>query len=188
MRGSGSRSGSGSGVGHSRAGSGSAWPQEGVLTRFAGARVAVLGTIDHERGARAAPHLVPVTFAMDLDRLDPGAEPAERGPAAPRVLTAVDAKPKKGPALRRLRNIAANPAVSLLVQSWSEDWAALWWVRADGTAEISDDAAVLDRARALLAAKYRQYGSVAVTGPVVVVTVEAWRAWSPVSEPEIYGR
>jgi len=78
--------------------------------------------------------------------------------------------------------------VSLLVQSWSEDWAALWWVRADGTAEISDDAAVLDRARALLAAKYRQYGSVAVTGPVVVVTVEAWRAWSPVSEPEIYGR
>jgi len=27
-----------------------------------------------------------------------------------------------------------------------------------------------------------------VTGPVVVVTVEAWRAWSPVSEPEIYGR
>jgi Pyridoxamine 5'-phosphate oxidase len=63
--------------------------------RFAAARVARLATAD----AAGRPHIVPVTFAVDGDV----------------VYSAVDAKPKRGTALKRLANVAANPAVALLV-------------------------------------------------------------------------
>ena len=59
--------------------------------RFAAARVARLATAD----AAGRPHIVPVTFAVDGDV----------------VYTAVDAKPKQSTALKRLANVAANPAV-----------------------------------------------------------------------------
>ena len=62
------------------------------------------------------PHLVPITFAVDGDAL----------------YSAVDAKPKSTRALRRLANIAANPAVSVLVDHYDDDWTRLWWARADG--------------------------------------------------------
>ena len=79
--------------------------------RFAAARVARLATA----GADGVPHLVPVTFAVVRDA--PGAD------AAPDVITvAVDHKPKTTTALRRLANIAENPAVCLLVDAYDEDW------------------------------------------------------------------
>ena len=52
--------------------------------------------------------------------------------------SAVDAKPKSTRRLARLTNITGNPAVSVLVDHYQEDWSALWWVRADGTAEVMD--------------------------------------------------
>ena len=148
-------------------------PRDAVLDRFEAARVAVLGTTDRAAGPPAAPHLVPVTFALAA-AVGGGAGEA----VAPLVLSAVDGKPKRGPALRRLENIAAHPAVSLLVQHWEEDWDRLWWIRADGRAEISNDPGVLDRATTLLRAKYPQYGSIAVAGPVLVIALESWRSWS----------
>src|SRR5215207_141425 len=126
--------------------------------RFAGARVAVLATLDRS----SQPHLVPVTFVVD------------RG----RVWTAVDSKPKGATPLRRHANIRANPAVSLLAQHWDEDWSALWWVRADGIATITDADASVDRIARLLRSKYQQYQSIDVTGPVVAVTVHTWRGWT----------
>jgi PPOX class probable F420-dependent enzyme len=126
--------------------------------RFAAARVATLATVD---GA-GAPHLVPVTFAVDGDT----------------VVSAVDAKPKRRVALRRLDNIRADPRVSLLVQHWDEDWSALWWVRADGLATVTDAPSAVDRAVGLLREKYPQYGTVGVHGPVIEVAVHAWREWS----------
>jgi len=126
--------------------------------RFAAARVATLATVD---GA-GAPHVVPVTFAVDGDT----------------VVSAVDGKPKRSTALRRHRNIRANPRVSLLVQHWDEDWSALWWVRADGLAVVTDTPSAVDRAVALLREKYDQYSTVAVHGPVIEVAVHAWSAWS----------
>ena len=86
--------------------------------RFAAARVARLATAD----AAGRPHIVPVTFAVDGDV----------------VYTAVDAKPKRGTALKRLANVAANPAVALLVDHYADDWNQLWWVRADGTGRVVD--------------------------------------------------
>ncbi|GAB2997294.1 TIGR03668 family PPOX class F420-dependent oxidoreductase [Amycolatopsis acidiphila] len=123
--------------------------------RFAAARVARLATAD----AAGVPHLVPVTFA-----LDDGA-----------IVFAVDHKPKRSTDLRRLRNIAANPAVSFLADGYDEDWSRLWWVRADGTARVlgSDPAAI-----EALRAKYPQYRERPPEGPVVRTEVTAWRGWS----------
>jgi PPOX class probable F420-dependent enzyme len=126
--------------------------------RFAAARVATLATVD----GGGAPHVVPVTFAVDGDT----------------VVSAVDAKPKRRLALRRLDNIRANPRVSLLAQHWDEDWSALWWVRADGLAVVTEAPSAVDHAVALLREKYTQYQTVDVHGPVIEVAVHAWRAWS----------
>jgi len=56
--------------------------------RFAAARVARLATAD----AAGRPHIVPVTFAVEGDV----------------VYSAVDVKPKRGTALKRLANVAAT--------------------------------------------------------------------------------
>ena len=86
--------------------------------RFAAARVARLATA----GPDGRPHLVPMVFAVEADT----------------VYSAVDAKPKATSRLRRLANIAANPAVALLVDHYDDDWSRLWWVRADGSARLLD--------------------------------------------------
>jgi PPOX class probable F420-dependent enzyme len=124
--------------------------------RFAAARVARLGTVS----ASGAPHLVPVVFAV----------------VGERVLIAVDQKPKRSRDLARLRNVAANPAVSLLVDEYSDDWSTLWWVRADGLATVRED--VLDEARAALAARYPQHAADPPQGPVIDVAVTRWSGWS----------
>lgn len=127
-------------------------------SRFGVARVARLATVD----ADGAPHLVPVTFALDGNR----------------IVTAVDAKPKRGAPLRRLENIRANPRVALLVDEYDDDWGRLWWARADGVARIADDGPDLTRALDMLRERYAQYATVALIGPAVVVEVERWLGWS----------
>ena len=127
--------------------------------RFAAAHVARLATVT----AQGRPHVVPVVFALDGDML----------------WTAVDAKPKTSANLRRLTNIRGNPRVSLLVDHYDTDWSALWWVRADGTAEVVDsDTDEGRRGLHLLVAKYAQYQSDPPPGPVIVVRVDAWKYWS----------
>lgn len=125
--------------------------------RFAAARVARLATAD----SAGIPHLVPVTFALDGDA----------------VVFAVDHKPKSSTDLRRLRNIAENPQVSLLADHYTDDWARLWWARADGTALIAPEQ---DRASALrvLCDKYPQYSERPPDGAVVRVEVRRWSGWS----------
>ena len=125
--------------------------------RFASARVARLATV----AADGAPHLVPVVFAVTGDRIH----------------TAVDAKPKRTTALRRLANIAAEPRVALLVDHYDEDWSTLWWIRVDGEGRVVDDGLERDRAVAALAAKYPQYRRQAPPGAVVTLTTTSWRSW-----------
>jgi PPOX class probable F420-dependent enzyme len=132
--------------------------QEEARDRFAAARVARLATA----GEDGAPHVVPLCFALDGETL----------------WWAVDAKPKRTRALRRLRNIEANPSVSVLVDAYDEDWSRLWWVRADGRAGIVGDRSARERGLAALAAKYPQYVTAPPAGPVVAVEVDAWRSWS----------
>ncbi|MEU6641743.1 TIGR03668 family PPOX class F420-dependent oxidoreductase [Saccharomonospora sp. NPDC046836] len=126
--------------------------------RFAAAPVARLATV----GPANIPHLVPVTFAVDGDL----------------VVFAVDAKPKTTTDLRRLRNIAANPNVSLLVDHYDDDWTRLWWVRADGAAMVLHEEVATREPLRALREKYRQYAERPPDGPVVRTLVTTWRGWA----------
>lgn len=127
--------------------------------RFAGARVARLGTVAGDW----QPHLVPITFAL-VEGV---------------IWTVVDGKPKSTTALKRLANIAANPRVSVLVDHYAEDWSALWWVRADGRAEVLElaDPVAAHGIRALRD-KYEPYAAQSPPGPVIRIAVETWRWWA----------
>lgn len=103
-------------------------------------RVARLATADRE----GRPHLVPVCYAFDGSRF----------------YTPLDEKPKRvrDAALRRVRNIAARPEVSLLIDRYDDDWSRLGYVLIDGQAEIlrpPDPAHAA--ALALLRERYAQY-------------------------------
>ncbi|HMG39876.1 MAG TPA: TIGR03668 family PPOX class F420-dependent oxidoreductase [Acidimicrobiales bacterium] len=129
--------------------------------RVATAPVGRLGTVT----ADGRPHLVPCCFAVDLDR---------------EVLySAVDSKPKSTRRLRRLANVEAHPATSLLVDHYAADWARLWWVRLDGTGRVIYDGAGDEprRALAMLTAKYPQYRRNPPAGPVLAVDITGWHAW-----------
>ena len=126
--------------------------------RFATARVARLATAD----SAGVPHLVPVVFAVAGDV----------------VYSAVDAKPKRTTALRRLDNVRQNPHVALLADHYDdEDWDALWWVRADGTARILEGPEAREPI-SLLVVRYPQYRETPPAGPVLAVAVDRWSGWS----------
>jgi PPOX class probable F420-dependent enzyme len=105
---------------------------------------------------------VPICFALDGDTL----------------YFAVDAKPKRTRDLKRLRNIAANPAVSVLVDHYENDWSKLWWVRVDGTARKVGDSAEADRAIELLMSRYPQYRAARPAGPVVAISIGRLTGWT----------
>ncbi|TQC50272.1 TIGR03668 family PPOX class F420-dependent oxidoreductase [Rhodococcus sp. WS4] len=129
-----------------------------AVARFAAARVARLATV----GSDGVPHLVPLVFALDTDT----------------IYSCVDHKPKRTTALRRLRNISANPAVTLLVDHYDENWDHLWWVRVDGRAEILEPgSAEGTTAIDVLAAKYPQYVERRPDGPVVAIRDLSWHHW-----------
>lgn len=111
------------------------------------------------------PHAVPCCFVLDA-ALDGDV-----------VWTAVDAKPKRTSALRRLENVRAHPHAALLVDHYDDDWSTLWWVRVDGTARVVEGGPERGRAVALLTGKYEQYEHTPPPGPVIAVTVERWAAW-----------
>jgi PPOX class probable F420-dependent enzyme len=125
--------------------------------RFAAARVARLATAD----AAGRPHLVPIAFVVDGDV----------------VYSAVDGKPKRTRALRRLANVRENPAVALLADHWDEDdWSALWWVRAEGRGRVlgAEDPEAR-RAVELLRERYPRQRE---AGEVLAVEVERWSGWT----------
>ena len=126
---------------------------------FASARVARLGTL----GERGRPHLVPIVFALDGDR----------------VYHAVDHKPKRTKALRRLENVATDPRVSLLADEYDDgDWSRLLWVRADGAARVLESGCAESTAAiALLRDRYAQYRETPPAGPVIAIDVERWTGW-----------
>lgn len=109
------------------------------------------------------PHVVPVVFSLVGDT----------------TWLVIDTKPKSGRRLQRLRNIEAHPRVSLLVDHYEDDWSAVWWVRADGTATIVDvDDPAGAPALAALAAKYPQYAAEPPPGPLIRIDVAGWRSWA----------
>lgn len=131
--------------------------EEEARRRLAGTRVLRLATADTE----GRPHQVPVTFATQDDV----------------IAIAVDHKPKRHQNLKRLRNICENPTVCLLADEYSDDWADLWWVRADGEARVLEGDGRAEPVRWLVA-KYPQYEEIPPAGPVIEVRVTRWSGWS----------
>ena len=132
--------------------------QEDIVRRLDRARSATLGTVDRQ----GRPHLVPIVFVYRDGRL----------------CTAVDQKPKSTHRLKRLRNIAGNPHVSVLVDHYRDDWTRLWWIRIDGRARIVGSGPDFERAITLLTAKYQPYQFQPPPGPVIDVRIHRIRAWS----------
>ena len=93
------------------------------------------------------------------------------------LYSAVDGKPKSSARLQRVRNLEANPAASLVVDHYEEDWTKLWWVRIDGIARIVESGSDRDVALESLAAKYAQYQRDPPPGPVIAIDTRTWRAW-----------
>ena len=129
-----------------------------MRSRVAAARVARFASVDADR----RPHIVPITFALEGEVL----------------YFAVDAKPKRTTNLKRLRNIAANPAVSILIDHYEDEWEGLWWVRLDGTARVVTAPDESNQALDLLAQRYPQYLAIRPAGPVVAVAIESMTGWS----------
>ncbi len=145
--------------------------------RFANAKVARLATA----GADGRPHIVPVVFALSADPLrgDPlRTDPLRTDPLCDdRIYSAVDAKPKRTNALKRLANIRENPAVAMLVDHYDDaDWSALWWVRADGRGRVLEPE--LPEARQALAMLHERYPQQEPVGVVLAVDVQRWSGWS----------
>lgn len=130
-------------------------------------RIAHLATADRQ----GVPHVVPVCFAI----------------AGGSLYIAIDEKPKSGEPdrLKRLRNIAENPAVSVVIDRYDEDWSRLGWVMVHGTAEVLMGDAEVDGAHVKLRARYPQYCAMTLDGlPVIAVRIKAVRSWGTlVSRP-----
>ncbi len=125
-------------------------------------RVARLATADRS----GAPHVIPLCYAL-VD----GA-----------VYFVIDAKPKRrgGTALKRMRNIAENPAVALVVDDYDEDWSALAYLLVRGRAGVVTERDERARALAHLREKYPQYRAMSLDAeahPVVRITLEHAHLW-----------
>jgi PPOX class probable F420-dependent enzyme len=130
-------------------------------------RIGHLATADR----RAVPHVVPVCFAISQRTL----------------YITIDEKPKRvpGTALKRLKNIAENPAVAVVVDRYDEDWALLGWVMLSGTAEILTDGRKHDDAQALLRSRYSQLEAMQLgQHPVIALRIERTTSWGNLSVAE----
>src|SRR5689334_19146024 len=95
-------------------------PHATARDRVAAARVGHLATVTEDGRA----HVVPCCFVLDGDV----------------VYSAVDAKPKRTTALKRLDNVRATGTAELVVDHYDDaDWSALWWVRVSGAAHVVED-------------------------------------------------
>ncbi|HEX5732195.1 MAG TPA: TIGR03668 family PPOX class F420-dependent oxidoreductase [Blastocatellia bacterium] len=126
-------------------------------------RVARLATAN----ADSRPAVVPICYAIDGDF----------------IYSPVDEKPKRvAPAeLKRVRNIRANPKVSLVIDDYSEDWSKLVYVIIAGQAETispEENGGEHARAVALLREKYEQYRSMAIDERLIIkITIKSVKRW-----------
>jgi PPOX class probable F420-dependent enzyme len=132
-------------------------------------RTATLATLD----PNGRPRLVPCCFAADPDR--------------DRIWTPIDEKPKQSVEPRqlgRVTDLMAWPAVSLLVDRWSEDWSELGWLRLHGQASllepgISADTAERRTAIEALRERYPQYaGHDLESRPIIAIELTEAVRWA----------
>jgi PPOX class probable F420-dependent enzyme len=124
------------------------------------ARVAHLATAD----AQGQPHVIPICFVFD----------------GKQFFSPIDEKPKRIPFqnLKRLRNIAENAQVALLIDRYEDDWRRLAYLLVLGRATIVSRGAKHRRAVRLLRRKYPQYHRMAIDQrPMIVITSRRLTIW-----------
>jgi PPOX class probable F420-dependent enzyme len=129
------------------------------------ARRGVLATIAPD----GRPRTIPICFVLDA--------------VEPVLWTPIDDKPKRDDdplALARVRDIKADPRVTILVDRWDEDWTRLAWLRATGRADLVLPG-VQQRTAAILAGlrdKYPQYATHQLESrPLIRITIERVTTW-----------
>jgi len=133
----------------------------GALRLARSARVAHLATADKT----GRPHVIPICFAFD----------------GKYFYSPIDEKPKQVAAtkLKRLKNIAANPNVALIIDHYEEDWRTLAYVLIFGKARVLRSGKFHQRAVKLLRRKYPQYARMAIDErPVIVIMPNRIRNWT----------
>jgi PPOX class probable F420-dependent enzyme len=126
------------------------------------ARLAHLATAD----AAGDPHNVPLCYWFDGDR----------------IYFAIDEKPKRatGLGLKRMRNIAENPRVAVVIDHYEEDWSQLGYVLIRGLARVVEDPEEYMLALRNLRDKYVQYRGMTFTpekNPIVRIDPVSVHAW-----------
>jgi coenzyme F420-0:L-glutamate ligase / coenzyme F420-1:gamma-L-glutamate ligase len=114
------------------------------------------------------PHVVPVCYAY----------------ADGSFYIALDAKPKRvaHERLKRVRNILDNPQVALVIDRYDEDWSALAYLLARGSAALLPPGD-LEHTRAveLLRARYPQYHAMPIDQqPAIVIRIDSVVAWGAI--------
>jgi PPOX class probable F420-dependent enzyme len=113
------------------------------------------------------PRPVPICFVLAAD--------------APVLYTPLDDKPKRTDdprALARVRDIAADPRVSVLADRWDEDWTRLAWLRAEGRAALLDPGPEHATAVATLRSTYPQYRTHRLDErPLIRIEIDRVTAW-----------
>ena len=123
-------------------------------------RVARLATADRN----GEPHVIPICFVVVGDAL----------------YVTIDRKPKGADVsrLKRLRNIAENPAAAVIVDRYDDDWTALGWVMLRGHAEIVGTGEEHAVAQSALAERYPQYRNMEISDlPVIALRIERVTSW-----------
>jgi PPOX class probable F420-dependent enzyme len=116
-------------------------------------------------GAGGEPHVVPCVYAL-LDDL---------------VYTPLDGKPKRVAVerLQRVRDIAGNPTVCLMIDDYDEDWTQLAWLQLRGDAALVVDDGERSRAAAALLARYPQYATLPLgDAPLIRITSRRVIEWA----------
>jgi PPOX class probable F420-dependent enzyme len=128
-------------------------------------RVGRLGTVD----PNGRPSVVPVCYAL----IDHQGRPV--------LVSALDDKPKSVNVdrLQRVKNIRVNPAVTLVVDDYSDDWRRLAFVQIHGNARLAgpdDDG--YGAAITALRDKYAQYQQMAIdTKPLIWIDPRSASSW-----------
>ena len=140
---------------------------------LAGARRGVLATIAPD----GRPRLVPICFVLDTE--------------AAVLFSPLDEKPKRAADVRqlaRVRDLVRDPRVTVLVDTWDEDWSRLGWLRCEGTASLVDPTGeTADVHRAMVAAlrsKYPQYATHDLASrPMLRIELVRAVGWAAADEP-----
>ncbi len=98
------------------------------------------------------------------------------------LYTPLDLKPKRvrdPRALRRVKNLLANPRVAVVVDRYDEDWSRLGFAIVEGRATLLESGPEYEGAIIALVDKYPQYEQLPLAGrPLIKVEAETTTSWS----------